>query len=82
MFKAYLKSAEKKDDRIKATVEFRDDTDANLNFEKDYEFNHKVDIETGFEATVIAEAKRINDLDAALVEIKLKIDKEIKAKEV
>ena len=80
MFKPYLISAEKKDDRIKAVVEFRDVEKPELNFKKDYEFNHKVDIETGFEATVIAETKRINDLDAALVEIKLKIDTEIKAK--
>jgi len=74
MFKAILKDVIKRDDSIIIKVEFSDGVKS---FEKDYPFVHMLDIKTNFEATILMEIKRINDLEAGYAILVTKIGTEI-----
>lgn len=75
MLKAKIQEVTKRDDELIIKVEFYD---GEKSFEKDYPFVHMVDIDSNFEATIIGELKRMNDLEAGYEILKLKIGKEIK----
>ena len=67
MHKATIKIVEKKEDELTVKVEFSNETET---FEKEYRFNHMVDINTSFEQTVQNELKRMNDLEDGYVVLK------------
>ena len=75
MFKAKIQDVIKQDDQLIIKVEFYD---GEKTFEKDYPFVHMVDINANFNATIIGELKRINDLEVGYTALKAKIGQEIK----
>ena len=74
MYKAAIKTVRKMDDELRITVEF---SDGETTFEKDYPFVHMVDINEKFEATILMELDRINDLEEGFKTLKAKEGKEI-----
>lgn len=75
MYKAKMQDVLKRDDQLIIKVEFYD---GKKTFEKDYPFVHMVDINANFNATIIGELKRINDLEVGYTVLKNKIGQEIK----
>lgn len=78
-FKAIIKSVEKTEDEVKIDIEF---TDGKTSFTKEYPFNHINDLETVFDATMLSELKRINDLETGYTKLKARLNEEITLLEV
>lgn len=74
MYKAIIKIVEKREDELTIKVEFSNETES---FEKDYRFNHMVDINTAFEETIRMELKRMDDLEEGYVSLKAREGEEI-----
>ena len=76
MYKATIRQVEKGNDEVEIVIEF---SDGKKMFEKKYQFNHVVDINTRFDETVKNELNRINDLEEAYTTLKEREDEEIKS---
>ena len=74
MYKAKIQTVEKTDDEIKVIINF---SNGEKTFEKNYIFNHMVDINTSFEETIQNELKRMNDLEKGYIVLKARENEEI-----